>query len=73
MPLATLEDGTEIWYCHQTSFLVGVGDAVRGGETIGTVGSTGNSTGPHLHIEVRPGGGDPVDPYEAFIVHGLTL
>ncbi|MGI8645851.1 MAG: M23 family metallopeptidase [Nocardioides sp.] len=71
--VVTLEDGTEIWYCHQTSFLVGVGDAVRGGETIGTVGSTGNSTGPHLHIEVRPGGGDPVDPVEAFVVHGLTL
>jgi len=71
--VVTLEDGTEIWYCHQTSFLVSTGDTVRGGETIGTVGSTGNSTGPHLHIEVRPGGGDPVDPYEAFLVHGLTL
>lgn len=71
--VVTLDDGTEIWYCHQTSFLVGVGDAVTGGETIGTVGSTGNSTGPHLHIEVRPGGGDPVDPAQAFLVHGLTL
>ncbi len=71
--VVTLDDGTEIWYCHQTSFLVNVGDTVRGGEVIGTVGSTGNSTGPHLHIEVRPGGGDPVDPYEAFLVHGITL
>ena len=32
----TLDDGTELWYCHQTSFLVSVGDTVRGGETIGT-------------------------------------
>ena len=71
--VVTHADGTEIWYCHQTSFAVGVGDAVRGGQTIGTVGSTGNSTGPHLHIEVRPGGGDPVDPYQAFLEHGLTL
>ena len=70
--VVTLEDGTEIWYCHQTSFLVGVGDQVRGGEVIGTVGSTGNSTGPHLHLEVRPGGGDPVDPYGALIEHGLN-
>ncbi len=69
--VVTLEDGTEIWYCHQTSFAVGVGDVVRSGEVIGYVGSTGNSTGPHLHVEVRPGGGDPVDPYEAMVVHGL--
>jgi murein DD-endopeptidase MepM/ murein hydrolase activator NlpD len=71
--VVTLDDGTEIWYAHQTSFAVDAGDAVRAGEVIGTVGSTGNSTGPHLHIEVRPGGGDPVDPYEAFLVHGITL
>jgi|SoiMethySBSTD1v2_1073268.scaffolds.fasta_scaffold5188421_1 hypothetical protein len=32
------------------------------GEVIGAVGLTGNTTGPHVHIEVRPGGGDPIDP-----------
>jgi murein DD-endopeptidase MepM/ murein hydrolase activator NlpD len=69
--IVTLEDGTEIWYCHQTSYLVQAGDVVRGGETIGTVGSTGNVTGSHLHLEVRPGGGDPVDPYLAMQQHGL--
>ena len=68
----TLEDGTDLWFCHQTSYLVNVGDTVRGGEIIGTVGSTGNSTGPHLHLEVRPGGGDPVDPYTALIEHGVN-
>lgn len=70
--VVTLEDGTELWYCHQTSFLVSVGDVVRGGEAIGTVGSTGNSTGPHLHLEVRPGAGDPVDPFTALLEHGVT-
>lgn len=68
----TLEDGTELWYCHQTSISVSVGDTVRGGELIGTVGSTGNVTGPHLHLEVRPGGGDPVDPFTSLLEHGVT-
>ena len=71
--VVTLEDGTELWYCHQTSMLVSVGDTVRGGQQIGTVGSTGNSTGPHLHLEVRPGGGDPVDPIGALQVRGVAL
>lgn len=68
----TLEDGTDLWFCHQTTIDVSVGDTVRGGEVIGTVGSTGNSTGPHLHLEVRPGGGDPVDPFTALLEHGVT-
>jgi len=70
--VVTLEDGTEIWYCHQTSFAVSVGDILRSGDLVGYVGTTGNTTGPHLHIEVRPGGGDPVDPYQAMVVHGLN-
>ena len=70
--VVTLDDGTEIWYCHQTSIGVSPGDVVRAGEAIGSVGSTGNVTGPHLHLEVRPGGGDPVDPYSALSVHGVT-
>jgi murein DD-endopeptidase MepM/ murein hydrolase activator NlpD len=68
----TLDDGTELWYCHQTSYTVSEGQEVHAGDTIGYVGSTGNVTGPHLHLEVRPGGGDPVDPYAALVVHGLT-
>lgn len=69
----THEDGTETWYAHQTQILVSVGETVRAGEQIGTVGSTGNSTGPHLHLEVRPGGGDPVDPVEALRVRGVDI
>lgn len=68
----TLEDGTEIWFCHQTSYEVSAGDVVQAGEVIGYVGSTGNVTGPHLHLEVRPGGGDPVDPDAALRQHGVT-
>jgi murein DD-endopeptidase MepM/ murein hydrolase activator NlpD len=68
----TLPDGTEIWYCHQSTIGVEVGDKVIQSEQIGTVGSTGHTTGPHVHIEVRPGGGDPVDPYPEFVYHGVT-
>ncbi|QYJ02538.1 M23 family metallopeptidase [Nocardioides panacisoli] len=69
--VVTLEDGTELWYAHQSSYGVSTGDEVRSGEVIGYVGSTGNSTGSHLHLEVRPGGGDPVDPYRALVVNGV--
>ena len=67
----TLDDGTELWYAHQSAIDVSVGDEVRGGQAIGNIGSTGNTTGPHVHLEVRPGGGDPVDPYTALVYHGL--
>ncbi|WP_220453990.1 M23 family metallopeptidase [Nocardioides immobilis] len=70
--VVTLEDGTEIWYNHQTSYTVSAGDNVIAGQVIGYVGSTGNSTGPHLHLEVRPGGGDPVDPFAALVVNGVN-
>jgi murein DD-endopeptidase MepM/ murein hydrolase activator NlpD len=68
----TLDDGTEIWFCHQTSIYVSVGERVNGGEVIGTVGATGHVTGSHLHLEVRPGGGGPVDPFQAFVEHGIV-
>ena len=70
--VVTLDDGTEIWFCHQTAIYVGVGDRVNGGEVIGTVGATGNVTGSHLHLEVRPSGGGPVDPFQAFVEHGIV-
>ncbi|MFE7121671.1 M23 family metallopeptidase, partial [Streptomyces sp. NPDC057654] len=68
----TLDDGTELWFCHQSSIAVNSGK-VRTGDVIGRVGATGNVTGPHLHLEVRPGGGAPVDPMTWLRDHGLKL
>ncbi|MEA5472531.1 M23 family metallopeptidase [Spirulina sp. 06S082] len=56
------EDGSRTVYGHNQRLFVRVGETVRQGQTIAEMGSTGNSTGPHLHFEVLPNGRDPVDP-----------
>ena len=49
-------DGVQTIYGHLSKILTAVGRQVKAGSRIGNSGSTGNSTGPHLHFEVRPGG-----------------
>ncbi|MBU3868879.1 M23 family metallopeptidase [Streptomyces sp. 4503] len=61
MVVLTSPDGTETWYCHLSSAKIRSG-TVKAGETIAYSGNSGNSTGPHLHFEVHPGGGSAIDP-----------
>lgn len=49
-------NGVETWYAHTSKMYVKVGQKVEAGKTIAAVGSTGNSTGPHLHLEIRVNG-----------------
>ncbi|MFF9554991.1 peptidoglycan DD-metalloendopeptidase family protein [Streptomyces albus] len=68
-----LDDGTEVWFCHLSSMTKSAGDKVATGEVIGRVGSTGTSSGPHLHVEVRPDGGAPVDPLSWLHERGVEV
>ncbi|WP_217208789.1 M23 family metallopeptidase [Streptomyces sp. AC550_RSS872] len=69
----TLDDGTEIWFAHQSSISVSVGQKVNTGDVIGRVGATGNVTGAHLHLEVHPdGSANGIDPLAWLRGKGLT-
>lgn len=52
----THENGVETWYGHCSQLYATVGQQVKAGDIIAAVGSTGNSTGPHLHLEIRLNG-----------------
>lgn len=55
-------DGTVSWFAHNSRLLVTTGEKVTPGETVSMSGSTGHSTGPHLHLEIHPGDGDAIAP-----------
>ncbi|WP_089099348.1 M23 family metallopeptidase [Streptomyces hyaluromycini] len=71
MMIVTAKDGTETWYCHLSSYRVAAGTTVKAGDPIAYSGNSGNSTGPHLHFEVRPAGGAAIDPLPWLRSHGL--
>lgn len=63
--------GTEFWYAHQSGTDVQVNERVSAGQVIGRVGTTGNITGPHLHLEIRVSG-TAIDPRGWLGARGLV-
>ncbi|QCX79606.1 Glycyl-glycine endopeptidase ALE-1 precursor [Streptomyces sp. YIM 121038] len=70
-----MNDGTYTQYGHMSSLSVTVGQAVTPGQQIGLSGSTGNSSGPHLHFEARTGAeyGSDIDPIAYLRSHGVGV
>ncbi|WP_031074428.1 M23 family metallopeptidase [Streptomyces sp. NRRL S-118] len=68
-------DGSYSQYAHLSSLSVSSGESVSGGQQIGLSGSTGNSTGPHLHFEIRtsPSYGSDIDPIAYLRQHGVSI
>lgn len=67
-----MADGTSYAYAHLNDIWVTVGDKVKKGDIIALVGSTGKSTGDHMHIE-HIVNGERIDPYDFYIKAGWTL
>jgi Peptidase family M23 len=64
--------GVDTYYAHLSAISVREGQQVQAGQRIGAVGATGNTTGPHLHYEVRTDD-QPVDPVEFMANRGVRL
>jgi murein DD-endopeptidase MepM/ murein hydrolase activator NlpD len=66
-------NGVFTHYAHQNRTAVSIGDRVKPGQVIGYEGSTGDSTGPHLHFEVHKGMWNQVDPGPWMRAHGVNI
>ena len=66
-------DGTISYYGHMSRVSVNVGERVEPGQVVGLSGNTGHSTGPHLHLEIHPNGGQAVDPLPWLAAHHIAV
>lgn len=67
------EDGSVTLYAHTNRVYVSKGQVINKGQAIAEVGTTGRSTGPHLHFEVQPDGKNAVDPMDYLQMRQVTL
>jgi murein DD-endopeptidase MepM/ murein hydrolase activator NlpD len=65
-------DGTISYFGHMSTISVSVGQAVKPAEIVGQSGNTGHCTGPHLHLELHPSGGQAVDPLPWLTAHHIA-
>lgn len=67
-------DGGEVSvYGHMRDYNVAVGQRVTAGQQIAKIGNEGQSTGPHLHFEIKPDGVNQVDPVPWFKAQGISI
>lgn len=67
------DDGTIAVYGHVNEILAKVGQKVKSGDEIATIGNRGESTGAHLHLEIWQNGTDKIDPQPWLASHGVVL
>ncbi|MEU7630991.1 M23 family metallopeptidase [Nocardia sp. NPDC049220] len=67
------DDGTTAVYGHVNEMYVSDGQRVNAGDVIATVGNRGNSTGPHLHLEIWDQGGGKIDPLPYLAAKGVPM
>lgn len=65
-------NGTVSYYGHMSNISVNTGENVGPGEVVGQSGNTGHSTGPHLHLEIHPDGGEAIDPLPWLANHNIA-